>query len=233
MSNVNLLLWLEGPFQSWGDDSRYGRRDSLKFPSKSALCGMICASMGAKGEQTELLKYLNESKVTVLSYSKQKRKYSFLRDFHTVGNGYNSKDSFESLLIPKTSEGKAPNGSGSKITYRYYLQEVCHAVIWELPPMLANKVADSLVDPVYFLSLGRKNSVPSEWIYQGIFKTFDEALSNAQLIAKNKHRNCFQKIIEGNYPEQGEVVTLHDIALQFGQLKKYSDRLVTIIDQEI
>ena len=72
MSNTYLLLWLEGPFQSWGNDSRYGRRESLKFPTKSALCGMICAAMGARGEQREFLDILAQAKITVLSYTKKK-----------------------------------------------------------------------------------------------------------------------------------------------------------------
>ena len=71
MSKTYLLLWLEGPFQSWGDDSRFGRRESLKFPTKSALCGMVCASMGARREQKELLCELSQTKVSVLTFTKR------------------------------------------------------------------------------------------------------------------------------------------------------------------
>jgi CRISPR-associated Cas5-like protein len=38
-------MWLEGPLQSWGDHSKYGRRDTLTFPTKSAIYGMILAAM--------------------------------------------------------------------------------------------------------------------------------------------------------------------------------------------
>ena len=34
-----LLLWLEAPLQSWGVDSRFGRRDTLPFPSRSGVLG--------------------------------------------------------------------------------------------------------------------------------------------------------------------------------------------------
>ncbi len=232
MSNTYLLLWLEGPFQSWGNDSRYGRRESLKFPTKSALCGMICAAMGARGEQCEFLDILAQAKITVLSYTKKNQSCSLIRDFQTVGNGYDSKDPFESLLIPKTSAGKAPNGTGSKITHRYYLQDASYAVIWELSADLSEQIAQSLVNPTYFVSLGRKNCVPSEWIYQGTFKTEKEAQLTAETLAESKGRICSQLIIEGCFPEQGETFALHDIAKQFGKFKEYSDRFITVIDKQ-
>lgn len=232
MSKTYLLLWLEGPFQSWGDDSRFGRRESLKFPTKSALCGMVCASMGARGEQKELLCELSQTKVSVLTFTKKNIEHSLLRDFQTVGNGYDNKDPFESLLIPKTSAGKGPNGPGSKITHRYYLQDATYAVIWELDTELCQKIAQSLINPVYFVSLGRKNCVPSEWIYQGTFNTENEAFSAAKSIAQNKQRQCSKMIIEGRFPEQGEILVLHDIAKRFGEFKEYSDRFVTIIDND-
>ena len=232
MNKSYLLLWLEGPFQSWGHDSRYGRRESLRFPTKSALCGILCASMGLRGEQREFLDELSQTKMTVLSYVKEGKSPSLLRDFQTVGNGYDSKDSYESLLIPKTSAGKSPNGAGSKITHRYYLQDACYAVIWELPTSLGEIAAQSLVNPVFFTSLGRKNCVPSEWIYQGTFKTENEAFLTADTIAKGKQRICSIMIIEGRFPDQGEVLVLHDTAKQFGEFKKYSDRFVTVIDKQ-
>ena len=38
----NLLLWLEAPLQSWGAGSRYGRRDTLPFPTRSGILGLLC-----------------------------------------------------------------------------------------------------------------------------------------------------------------------------------------------
>lgn len=46
MSQPYLLLWLEGPLQSWGHDSRFGRRETLHFPTKSGVLGMVCAALG-------------------------------------------------------------------------------------------------------------------------------------------------------------------------------------------
>ncbi|HHQ4630405.1 CRISPR-associated protein Cas5 [Aeromonas hydrophila] len=42
MNQPYLLLWLEGPLQSWGHDSRFGRRETLNFSTKSWVLGMVC-----------------------------------------------------------------------------------------------------------------------------------------------------------------------------------------------
>ena len=87
-------MWLEGPLQSWGNDSKHGRRETLTFPTKSGVAGLICASMGKKGEQTELLRQFSKSHMTVMSFiDNSQLNKGFLRDFQTVGNGYDSKDS--------------------------------------------------------------------------------------------------------------------------------------------
>lgn len=55
MNNPYLLLWLEAPLQAWGHDSRFGRRESLDFPTKSGVLGLLCCALGASGEQREWL----------------------------------------------------------------------------------------------------------------------------------------------------------------------------------
>ncbi|HQB07934.1 MAG TPA: type I-E CRISPR-associated protein Cas5/CasD, partial [Rectinema sp.] len=54
-----LLLWLEAPLQSWGFDSKFNRRDTLAFPTRSGILGLLLCAMGAQGEQRELLEKLS------------------------------------------------------------------------------------------------------------------------------------------------------------------------------
>ena len=51
ISDPYLLLWLEGPLQAWGYDSKFGRRDTLPFPTKSGLLGLLCCARGAGGPE--------------------------------------------------------------------------------------------------------------------------------------------------------------------------------------
>ena len=157
MSNQFLLLWLEAPLQSWGADSKFGRRDTLPFPTKSGVTGILLCAMGASGAQNELLERLRPLRQTVVSFVRGKKEISFepkkvdreplLRDFHMVGSGYDEKDLWQSLLIPKKIDGGAAVGGGTKMTYRYYLQDAKFAVIVEVPESDAETIAEKLKNP--------------------------------------------------------------------------------------
>src|SRR5690625_7465024 len=51
-----------------------------------------------------------------------------LRDFHMVGSGYDHTDPWQTLHIPRKSDGSRAVGGGSKMTYGYYLQDMAFAV---------------------------------------------------------------------------------------------------------
>lgn len=234
-----LLLWLEGPLQSWGFDSKFGRRESLGFPTKSGLYGMFLAALGAQGPQVDLLKRLSTFKQTVFSYayrddSPKGREglkepvYSkpFLMDFQMVGSGYDEKDPWQKMLIPKKADGSVAVGGGSKMTYRYYLQDAKFAVIQELDTALAISIAEALQNPVFDLCLGRKNCIPTDLIYRGTFDSFDEASTMVERLAEEKDQELVFTVTE---QAVGDPMVLHDVPVQFGQNKKYRDRTVNIV----
>ena len=236
MSQPYLLLWLEGPLQSWGHDSRFGRRETLHFPTKSGVLGMVCAALGAGGPQTSLLARFADLDMQVHSFARRHKnselvpREPLLRDFHMVGSGYDDKDPWQSLLIPKTSEGKKAVGGGTKMTYRYYLQDQASAVLLQVPDDLLTEVAQALQNPVWDLSLGRKTCVPTEFIFQGQFANRGNALAAALNLAEQKQRTRDFMVIQGA-TEGGELLTLNDVPLQFGQHKRYRDRQVTLINE--
>ncbi|AIJ09067.1 CRISPR-associated protein, Cas5e family [Edwardsiella anguillarum ET080813] len=153
-----------------------------------------------------------------------------LRDFHMVGSGYDDRDPWQSLLIPKTREGKKAVGGGIKMTYRYYLQDQAFAVLLQTPAGLLTEVVLALQNPVWDLSLGRKTCVPSEFIFQGQFANRDDALTAALNLAEQKQRTQDFMVVQGA-TEGGELLTLNDVPLQFGQHKRYRDRQVTLINE--
>lgn len=188
MSEPYLLLWLEAPLQSWGHDSKFGRRDSLDFPTKSGVLGLLCCALGAGGKQTEWLAQWADSDMVVEAYVRQGKegkpviREPLLRDFHMVGSGYDDQDPWQSLLIPKTSDGKKSVGGGAKMTYRYYLQDMAYAVALQGSPTELETLAEALKNPVWDLYLGRKNCVPTEFIGQGVYPHLEAALNRAQEI---------------------------------------------------
>ncbi|VVO99324.1 hypothetical protein PS862_02758 [Pseudomonas fluorescens] len=236
MSNPYLLLWLEAPLQAWGHDSKFGRRDSLDFPTKSGVLGLLCSARGAGGDESTWLKAWADLDMQVIAYVPKDRqgkpspREPLLRDFHMVGSGYDDQDPWASLLIPKTSDGKKAVGGGTKMTYRYYLQDIAYAVALQAPAALADEVSSALVSPVWDLYLGRKSCVPTELIYQGQFGVVTEALQAGELLAADKNRAFALRVLQGEY--EGEVLTLNDVPLQFGEHKKYRDRRVTVQNWE-
>lgn len=226
--NKYILLWLEGPLQSWGDASKYGPRRTRSFPTKSAIYGILLAAMGRKGSQEELLAILSKVSQTTVSFTKSS---SIMMDFHMVGSGYDAKDKWERLCIPKTQTGKQAVGGGSKITYRYYLQDASFAVIQELPKELVEPVITSLRFPVYGPSLGRKCNVPTEFLYQGLFDTCKDAKEGALAFASSKRAIPTFLVREGSF-DDGENQFIADVPLRFGKHKQYLERAINIIDYE-
>jgi CRISPR system Cascade subunit CasD len=180
---------------------------------------------------------------TVISYIKNKGKESekplkterqiLLRDFHMVGSGYDSSDPWQTLLIPKTAEGKPAVGGGTKMTYRYYLQDAKFAVIVEVPEAKAELFVEALQNPVYDIFLGRKNCVPTDFVFREIFdsEAEAEAIAAAETIAQEKELLEDFRVVPGE-DAAGETMTINDVPLQFGQIKQYRDRRVTVIQHE-
>lgn len=238
--NKYLLLWLEGPLQSWGFDSKFGRRDTLSFPTKSGIYGMFLAALGKKGPQKDLLSQLNDFKQTVVSFAiKIPSQESvtiemndvimpkLLMDFHMIGSGYDEKDPWQKLLIPKKSDGGTAVGGGSKITHRYYLQDAKFAIIQEISPILGEAIASALCNPTFEVCLGRKSCVPTEFIFRGIFDSLEIIEEEISKLGNEKGLVELFRIIEGEV--EGEQLVINDVPLQFGQVKKYRDRQVTIV----
>lgn len=231
--NPYLLLWLEAPLQAWGHDSKFGRRDSLDFPTKSGVLGLLCCARGAGGEERDWLCGWADLDMQVEAFVPRDAngeplpRLPLLRDFHMVGSGYDDADPWQNLLIPKTSEGKKAVGGGTKMTYRYYLQDMAFAVAIETPIDEAEAIADALKAPVWDLYLGRKNCVPTELVFQGLHISVDEALAAGRALAEAKQRALAFTVKQGEH--DGEALTLNDVPLQFGRDKRYRDRRVTVL----
>ena len=116
------------------------------------------------------------------------------------------------------------------MTYRYYLQDARFAVIQELDNVMADTIASALQSPVFDVSLGRKNCVPTDFIYRGTFGSFEEASTMAESLMGEKDLEVSFTVKDEEV--EGDRIVLHDVPLQFGQFKKYRDRTVTIIQND-
>lgn len=229
MKTSFLLLWLEAPLQAWGDRSKFGRRDTLEFPTKSGIAGLLLSALGFTGEQREFLDTLGPLRQTIVSYQAAEDQSVLLRDFHMVGSGYDDGDFWDTLHIPKKLDGSKPVGAGTKMTYRYYLQNAKFAVIAEVPDAMKDKLSEALANPVFDIYLGRKNCIPTDFIYRGFFGEEKAAFQRAREIAEKKNglTEAF-RVVPEDVPG-GTIIFLNDVPVQFGTIKKYRDRKVTIM----
>ena len=220
-----LLLYLKGPLQSWGADSRFDLRETLPYPTKSGIYGMLLAASGDSGPQTELLAGMAPAPMSVFTFKSNAEAPGRLRDFHMVGNGFDESDKWHSLMIPRKSDGTKAVGGGAKLTYRYYLQDKTFAVLLGFSDDLAEKFAAALADPVYDLYLGRKCCAPTALIFQGKFASEAETMQKIRALAERDELIPVMRIreIESQHPDS---ILLNDVPVAFGTHKVYRDRWV-------
>ncbi|MFJ3498326.1 type I-E CRISPR-associated protein Cas5/CasD [Streptomyces sp. NPDC086091] len=146
-----LLLRLASPLQSWGEHSHFDDRDTLPFPTRSALTGLLASALGRSRHHS-----LDDLALSVTV--RTDRPGSPLRDFHTVGGGL----SREQTVI--TAEGKRRDSDTSTLTgTRWYLQDAVFTVALTLPDHTEPPAtwSDALLSPRWPPYLGRRSCPPA------------------------------------------------------------------------
>jgi CRISPR system Cascade subunit CasD len=183
-----LPLLLDGPFQSWGHDSRFMRRTTSLYPTKSGVIGLIAAAMGlAKGsnEEEQSLRQLNELQMTVivlprpkpglreprLDAAEQWLEPRRLEDYHTVAftREANAEPARIAKLEAKCIKPISPTDRASEIkpTHRQYLVDARFGVVLQGKEQVLNNVAAALQNPCWGVWLGRKNCIPAKPVFVG------------------------------------------------------------------
>lgn len=227
-----VLLWLEGPLQSWGTSSQFDVRSTEDFPSWSGLCGLICCALGRKGAQKDFLAELTRYEPVITVFNKvingRKIPRTLMRDFHTVGARYSQDDPFEMLMIPKKIDGKKPSGTdGVIVTTRYAVQDGVYAAVMEFESELAAEICHALTHPYWPLYLGRKAYLPTDLVFKGVFDSRALAERELKRIAADKGLLWDYQVLPGALYEQGDVLECSDVPVSFGLSKELCTRLAT------
>lgn len=128
-----LVLRLAGPMQSWGSDSRFTRRSTEAFPTKSALVGLLGAAQGRR--RSDPIEDLAELSVAV----RVDQPGQLLHDFHTAHRGDTS--------MP--------------LSHRFYRADAAFGAFIEGPDDMIDALAQAIVRPVFPLYLGRRSCPPT------------------------------------------------------------------------
>jgi len=166
---ANLALLLDGPLQSWGFASRFQRRTTGLYPTKSGVIGLLGAAMGlAKGspEEANWLPKVSALKMTSIviprNVPEADGQLPILRigDYHTV---------------LETRRASGALNKDAVLTRRQYLLEARFGVIFAGDRSVLERAAAALQDPIWGVWLGRKSCIPSAPVFVALCKSQDAA----------------------------------------------------------
>ena len=224
-----LVMWLEGPLQSYGGKDQIFVRGTQKFPSRSAICGMLFSAAGWHDEQRERLAELRECSLAVYGY---KGESPVLSDYQIIGGGWDLKDPWQERMVPHKSNGKPVAGAlPTRPVIKQYLQDSVFAAILEFPAQWENDVRAACCSPHDILFLGRKACVPTIPILQGVAGSFEEALAILDRVEEKRNEICAVPAVRHRvYEETQEAASarwhLRDVPLAFQPAFEYGWRYV-------
>ncbi|MGI6689160.1 MAG: type I-E CRISPR-associated protein Cas5/CasD [Christensenellales bacterium] len=146
-----ILLKFSGPLQSWGTRSHFETRHTDLYPSKSAVIGMIAASMGYRRDDDKKIQTLNSLDFAV----RIDQNGQLLRDYHTAKK-YKSNGAFERTYV----------------TNRYYLEDaVFVAAIGHKDDLFVEDIAKGLQNPYFQPFMGRRSLPLTADFFLGVYDT--------------------------------------------------------------
>lgn len=149
-----LIFQLHGPMASWGVDAPGEVRHSHELPSRSALLGLLAASLGIRRDEEERLSEFNRHYAFLLCASRAPR---WARDYHTIQM---PKEVRKARYFSRREELNDPELLSALISRRDYYTDawwmVAIAQTADAPYSLA-QLQEGLRHPVFPLYLGRKS----------------------------------------------------------------------------
>lgn len=140
-----LILRLEGPLQSWGENAKWDFRDSSTMPTKSGVVGLLGCAMGQE-RGSQVLVELAQSITVAVRVDRPGAKFV---DFQTV----------QGKPLKTADGGKRSNNT--ILSPHAYLQDASFTVFIDTTPEWQQRIISALENPRWCMYLGRKNCVPS------------------------------------------------------------------------
>jgi CRISPR system Cascade subunit CasD len=157
-----LLLLLAGPLQSWGDSSRYTRRETRQWPTKSGILGLLAAAQG-------------------------RRRTDSIEDLLSLRFGVRVDQPGRVIADFQTARPRGAANSG--LSNRYYLSDAVFVAGVEGDEALLEGLDAAVKQPAFPLYLGRRSCPPSRAISLGTHAAgIEEALRSHEWTASGWYR---------------------------------------------
>lgn len=158
-----LLLRLEAPLQAWGDVALDSRRPTLRFPTRSALAGLIASALGWRYRDGESTTRLQDS----LRFAvRQDRAPTLLRDYQTVDLGH-ATEGWTRWGVEKRGGAFS---TGTHLLDKEYLADASFLAALTVnagSPVDLDEIERALTYPARPLFLGRKSCPPALPLLEG------------------------------------------------------------------
>ena len=146
-----LVLRLAGPLQSWGEHSTFNQRDTLSFPTRSGLIGLLACAEGVKRDRSLADYGYDRLRFTV----RIDRPGVRMMDFHTIGGGLPRG-------VPRPDGTQRSRDTATIVTRRQYLADAVFTVAVEGPDDRLARLAEALLRPRWQPYLGRRSCPPDQ-----------------------------------------------------------------------
>ncbi|MFI9764978.1 type I-E CRISPR-associated protein Cas5/CasD [Streptomyces sp. NPDC051963] len=154
-----IVLRLAAPLMSFGEYAAFRYRDTVAFPTRSALIGMFAAADGRSREEalapdpaTGVIPY--SDLVFTVRIDRPGHRHT---DFHTAGGGRPHKQG-----LPTSNGGYRSQKASTHISHRVYLTDAVFTVAVQGPDPLLEHLTHRLEQPAFAPYLGRRACIPDE-----------------------------------------------------------------------
>lgn len=163
-----ILLKFSGPLQSWGISSQYETRSTERYPSKSAVIGMLSASFGYRRDDTRIAKF-NQLDFAVRIDQPGK----ILNDYHTA-HKFKANGSLERVYV----------------TNRLYLQDAVFVVaLGSDDANFISEIEKALRLPYFQTFLGRRsNPLTADFFLKTVNRDVISSLEDLEWQASNWYK---------------------------------------------
>lgn len=157
----SLAFLIDAPMQSWGASSKFQRRETESWPTKSAMLGVIAAALGIDKYEADEPELLAPYAQLVFSVFRLPKDHLSLRlsDYHTIGGGYDKKNPAEVMHIPKRASGASIDNA--VLTRRTYLTDARFIAVFQGEFAIIEKISAALLNPKWGVWFGRKTCIPA------------------------------------------------------------------------
>ncbi|RLK64291.1 type I-E CRISPR-associated protein Cas5/CasD [Atopobacter sp. AH10] len=197
-----IVLKFSGPLQSWGTTAHFETRHTDFYPSKSAIIGLLAASLGYRREETDKIVQLNE-----LSFGVRiDQKGELLKDYHTARK-YKADGAFERTYV----------------TERYYLQDAVFLVaLSSAEDQLIDQISYALANPYFQPFMGRRSlPLPMDFIVgiydSGLIEILQKLPWQAAKWYQKKHSALLDAFVDADLVQDKQAQLRKDRVLSFNQ----------------